>query len=325
MASSGMVTMIDQVVAVLVVVVFALVNGVNDGGTVVVAGLRTSTKHPWVPIVMLVGALATVPLVGTRVSQTLAERLVGFEGNGGRLTLIAAVAATLLVVWVLTARGLPTSLTLGLVGAIAGAGTASRLPVDWGLVGFVLLVAAIAPAVGFIGAFFLQRALRPFLGPLRWLRGGLLRVGYLLQCLAYGGNDGQKILAVLAVVGVSSSVAEVPYHLWLGTVLAFAVGTLLGVARLGRTLSGGVLPVRSEQSGIAQTTSASAVLISGAFGSPVSLTQAVTAGLIGSGVGVTPRRVRWQVATRIAIAWAVTLPAAFVVSAIVALMLGGLL
>lgn len=316
--------MIDQVVGVLVVVVFALVNGVNDGGTVVGAGLRTSPRYPWLPAVLLVSALAVVPLLGTRVAQTLAERLVGFEGDGGRTTLIAAVAATLVVVWVLTARGLPTSLTLGLVGAIAGAGTAARLPVDWGLVRFVLLVAAIAPAVGFVGAFLLQRALRPLLGPLRWLRDGLLRVGYLLQCLAYGANDGQKMLAVLAVVGVSSSVAEVPFHLWLGTVVAFAVGTILGVARLGPTLSGGVLPARSEQSGIAQTTSASAVLISGAFGSPVSLTQAVTAGLVGSGVGVTARRVRWQVATRIAIAWAVTLPAAFVVGAVVALVLGGL-
>ena len=308
--------MIIEAVSVVVVVAFALVNGVNDGGTVVGTGLRTSSRRPWLPILLLVGALAALPLLGTWVARTLAERLVDFEGDGGRLTLIVAVTATMVVVWALSARGLPTSLTLGLVGAIAGAGAASGLAVDWGLVGFVLVVAALAPAVGLLGALALQRSLWPLLGPLGWMRRGLLRVGYLLQCLAYGANDGQKMLAVLAVVGISSPVAEVPAHLWLATVVAFAAGTVVGVARLGPTLSGGVLPVRLEQAGVAQTSSAAAVLVSAGLGSPVSLTQAVTAGMIGSGIGLTPRRVRWQVATRIALAWAVTLPAAFAVAAV---------
>jgi inorganic phosphate transporter, PiT family len=55
------------------------------------------------------------------------------------------------VTWSLAARGLPTSLTLAVVGAIAGAGVGASLPVTWGTVGGVLLLAALAPLGGGLG------------------------------------------------------------------------------------------------------------------------------------------------------------------------------
>lgn len=315
--------MIDEGVAVAVLLAFAWTNGVNDGGTIVAAGSRVASSHPWLPVVILLVALAAGPLVSTRVADTLASRLVSFEGQGGAAALTVALVATLAVVWLLTRQGLPTSLTLGLVGAIAGAGLAAGLPVGWSTIGWVLLVAAAAPAVGLIGAYLLQRAGRPLLGPMPRVRRALPRVGFLLQCLAYATNDGQKMLAATAVV-VSVAVTEVGAGWWLLTVATFGAGTVLGFARIGPTLSAGVLPLRTEEAGYAQIASGAAVLGSAAIGSPVSLTQAVTGGLVGAGVGITPRRVRWRPVARIAIAWTLTLPAAFVLAALLGLALASL-
>jgi inorganic phosphate transporter, PiT family len=308
-------------VALVTVTLFALVNGVNDGGTIVGVGSRTLVSRPWVPLLAIVLALGAAPMVvGTRVADTLANSLVQFEGAGGRASLVAAVIATLLVVWILTTRGLPTSLTLGLVGAIAGSGLAAGQPVAWGALGIVLAIGALAPILGIGGAFALHRLLNPVAGRSLPLRRCLPGLGYGLQCVAYGANDGQKMLAVLFVtVGIPLGVTElteaVPLALWVATVAIFGLGTLVGMARVGRTLAGGVLPVRTELTSVAQLSASGAVIGSAALGAPVSLTQAVTGGLVGAGASVTPRRVRWQAAGRIAVAWAITLPASFLVGA----------
>jgi inorganic phosphate transporter, PiT family len=163
--SSAIGATMGEVVALVTVALFAVVNGVNDGGTIVGAGSHTLVSRPWVPVLAIVLALAAVPMLfGTRVADTLANSLVQFEGSGGQATLLAAVAATLLVVWALTTRGLPTSLTLGLVGAIAGAGLAAGLPVGWRALGIVLAIGALAPILGIAGAFVLDRVLNPVAG-----------------------------------------------------------------------------------------------------------------------------------------------------------------
>ncbi len=310
--------MLLDVVNLGLVVAFGLVNGVNDGGTIAGLGLRVGMFAPWLPLAVLVVMLAVVPAVfGTRVAETLTLRLVGFEGRGGSFALFSAVVATLLVVWFLASRGLPTSLTLGLVGAMAGAGFAAGLSVDWSGLGFVLAIAALAPLVGLIGGFVLHRVIGLALGATPRFRRVMPGAGYVLQCVAYGANDGQKLLAVLAVaLAAPPSFPGVPWSLWLVTVAAFAVGAAIGVARIGPTVSDRVFAVRPHESTAAQFSSGMAVIGSAALGGPVSLTQATTGGLVGAGVSVTHHRVRWEAVSRIGLAWVVTLPASILAAAL---------
>jgi inorganic phosphate transporter, PiT family len=308
------VDVIEQMIGIAVVVGFALVNGINDGGTIMSLGLRSAVAWPWLRLVALVGVLAAAPmLLGAKVAATLVERLVDFEGDVGQTAMLSAVIGTLAIVWLLTSRGWPTSLTLGLVGALAGAGLAAGLPVGWGTIGLVLLIAAVAPAVGVLGAMALHRVVRPILTIAPGMRRHLPTAGHLLQCLAYGTNDGQKMLAVLVLVaGTTTVVTEVPLALWVAVVLVFAGGTVLGIARVGPTIDGKILPVRTQQVSLAQLSGAGAVLASAVVASPVSLTQGLSGGLVGAGVSVTPGRIRWAAVGQIGFAWAVTLPAAFV-------------
>jgi PiT family inorganic phosphate transporter len=113
-------------IALLVVAaLFAVVAGANDGSSILASAVRVSGLRPWVSISILLAAVVLGPLVlfGTSVATTLAHRLVPFDARGGvHVVLLVAALAAMLVVFGLSRAGLPTSLTLALVGGISGAG-----------------------------------------------------------------------------------------------------------------------------------------------------------------------------------------------------------
>jgi PiT family inorganic phosphate transporter len=303
---------------VAVAVAFAVVNGANDGGTLLALSLRAAGLRVWVALVALAAMVAVAPaLVGTQVATTLAVRLVDV-GGAERLVVLAAVIAAVTVPVGLSRAGLPTSLTVALVGGLVGAGAANGVGVAWGLMGAVVVAAAAAPVVGGLGAFALSRLARHLVAP-----GGAARflarahrVTFAVQALAYGANDGQKMLAVGALAlgladGQARSGGAVPpaWPLLAGSALAFFVGAVLGLRRYARTV-GMIIPLRRPNAVVGEAAAATAVLGTAALGAPVSMTQTVAGGLVGTGASEGQGRVRWQVTSRIAIAWMATLPLA---------------
>ncbi|MFA9447130.1 anion permease [Egicoccus sp. AB-alg6-2] len=304
----------------VVAVAFAFVNGFNDGGALLSVGLSVRGHRPLVGLLVAAAAVAVAPLVlGTRVASTLASRLVAFDGADGRLALTVAVVAAVGVTWWLAAHGQPTSLTLAVVGSIAGAGVGATLPVAWGTVVLVLALAAVAPVAGLVVAWLLTRVVTAWPST-RPLDGRIRRwhlAGFSLQCLAYGANDGQKMLAVLAVAAGSATAEGVPVigaHLAVAA-SAFLAGAVVGLPRVARTIGTGVVPARPHEAVVTEVSSATVVLATGAIGSPVSMTQAISGGLVGSVLGRGLGSVRWQAVTRLAAAWVVTLPSAFIAAA----------
>lgn len=301
---------------------YAVMNGMNDGGTLVANGLKIRSIRVLPAIWMVAGGVALVPLVlGTRVAETFANRLVRFEGLQGQRTVAVAVIAAVLVVFVLARRGLPTSLTLATIGGITGAGLGAGRSVELATVATVLAMAAAAPLVGAVLAYGLAR-----IGARITTGAGLGRIvdtghrgAFTLQCIAYGANDGQKVLAItlLAMGGTDVDGLELAGVLAAGA-LFFLIGTVLGVRRMAGTIGAGVLPVRPISAVTAEVAAGSAVLGSSFFGAPVSMTQAVAGALVGSGVSEGVRRVRWRLVANIVLAWLLTLPAALVVGGIMA-------
>lgn len=90
----------------------------------------------------------------------------------------------------------------------------------------------------------------------------------------------------------------------------FALGILWGLRRSARGLRQGVLHPRPYQVASTLWSSAIAVLLGSAFAAPVSMTQSITGGLIGSSPFQEWRRVRWEQSRRVALAWVWTLPVA---------------
>lgn len=290
---------------------FSLINGLNDGGALlsVHGGGRGRPLWRWLSLTF---AVAVVPaLLGTAVATTLASRLVAFGSERGAAALLVALGAATAVSLALAWRGLPTSLTLALIGAIAGVGAGMGLDVSWSSVALVIALAALAPLLGVGAAWLLVRGADalPSRAPIRrrLKRWRLLAHG--AQHVAYGLNDGQKMLAVAALaLGASSGAVEADWRTALLTALPFAVGAAVGLPRFAGTLGSGVLPLTPPAATLAQGASAVVVLATGALGAPVSMSQAISGSVVGTSIPQAQARVRWRVVAQIGAAWVLTLP-----------------
>lgn len=315
--------MSGQAVALVAIAGFyAIVNGLNDGGSLAGAAIQGSRVRPLTTVAVLASAVVVVPLtLGAPVARTLAERLVDFGGASGRTALVVAVLAAVVVTGALAWLRLPTSLTLATVGAFVGAGLGARLVVDGAVVVRVLLLGVAAPIVGALIAFALM-----LLARLSLLSGtgragpGVRMVTSILVALAYAANDGQKMIAVAVVAGGAgaASAGRPGLGLLLGLAAAFTLGTLVGMRRSGATLGHGVVAARQSYLASSEVAAATAVGLTGWFGAPVSMTQALAGSLAGSGVTEGLRRVRWRLASRLVLAWVVTFPAALVLAGLLA-------
>ncbi len=297
---------------------YALMTGANNGGTLVAVQLRGTTNPPWVPIVILSVAVGLGPAVlGTAVASTIAEDLAVFDEASHELALATVLVVSVGLVGLLSARGLPTSLFAALIGAITGAGLGLGEAVDWATVTAVFLAAALTPWVGGILAWLFtrgQRLIPASGGPFRWLLRR--QVGsYLLLSAAYGANGAQILIALLALALQRSptSVGGDPLLL-VALAATFALGTVIGLQRMASSVGSGIVALRPRQVATAKVTSTAAVASASALGLPVSITQVVTASLVGCGAAEGYRRIRWQHAGRIAAAWLVTVPAALAVA-----------
>jgi PiT family inorganic phosphate transporter len=291
---------------------FALVSGANDGATLTVMGTRTRRIGPTVAVVCLMALVAVGPLlVGTAVATTLAHRLVSFEGDDGRIALLAAVVTALVVVFGLTKRGTPTSLTLALTGGIVGAGLGAGLPIQWSAIAKVLAIGIAAPLLSVPAGWLVYRAMSGPLGRFiaRRFINGAQYACYLLQCLAYSANDAQKMVAIVAI-GASARLdpvaATVPGQLAIAGL--FGAGILLTVRAVAAQVGESVMYIRTPHYIATAIGSSCVVLATSALGVPVSSTQAATGAAVGSGVATSPFGIRWDQVSRIAVAWAVTLP-----------------
>jgi len=299
---------------VLIALAFAFITGTNDGATLVAINLTNPAVRPPIAIGMLAAAVVVIPMVvGTAVADTFA-RAAWWHSQARTKRGISCSPCWPPPASSSCCRG---SDCLGLGVAIA-----------WATVGVVLLVAMIALLLSVVAGL---RALRLLArSPARRRAWVQLRVvgaaSVLLQSIAYAANDGQKMLAVLAIalgLGVGGRVVADPLAL-LSVGIMFALGTLFGIERLASRLSRRVLPIRVPHVVAAELASSATVLGSAAFGVPVSMIHASTAALVGAAMSDTIRRVRWEEASRIALAWLLTLPAAALAGAGIALAVGTL-
>lgn len=318
---------------VAIAVIFVFVSGANDGGALLALGIH----HPEVPVgrifAVLTAALLLGPIVfGLGVARAFTERLVALDNPEGETAFLYGLLVALLLVSILTKRGLPTSLTLAVVGGIVGAGLGSGLPVEWRSLGIILLVAALAPVVGGILGFALGVAARrmPHTDQMSAAVRNFHVVAFAAQCLAYAVNDGQKVLAVVSVAagpmlagtGGEVSGVHVPFYLLVITTALFLVGALSSLRQVAQRVSRDLLTVRPMHAVGSEMASSVAVFGSAGLGVPVSMTQSMTAAIAGVGASQGWRKVRWEIAMHIVLAWIITLPVSVAGAALVTVVAG---
>ncbi|MFI0352650.1 inorganic phosphate transporter [Actinomadura sp. 9N407] len=314
----------------LVALGFVYVSGLNDGAALVGLGGRFPRSSRLGLVSLLLLAIVLVPgLAGFGVARVFTERLADLGDRDGALVFLCGVTVALCVVTALSRRGLPTSLTLAVVGGLAGAGLGAGLDVSWGGLGHVLAVGAAAPLAGLALGWAFGLASRRVPGFTRMPAAvhAAHLAAYGAQCAAYAANDGQKMIAVVSVAGDvvaarrpgAVGIVHLSPLVLAGVAAVFCAGALSAVGRVGERLGRGLVLARPLHVVSTEAAAAAAVTASSFAGAPVSMTQSVAAGVVGVAASEGRTRVRWQNVVGIGAAWLCTLPLALACGAVAGL------
>lgn len=317
---------------------YSVLCGFEVGGSLLGGLLAAGAFTPLgAALVLLAGATAGPWLVGTAVARSIVFAIIPLP-RLGPAAYLEAVGAALIVLLFCWWRGLPTSTTLALVGALAGAGlgTAGPRAVAWadlarvmgGMVVALALGAAAGATVWALLRLVLRRSGEAAAARLRSLQG----VSGLLQGFAYGSNDAEKAVGLFAVVGAWGSAAgrsalaagRLPVPAWavwaaLGT---FGLGLAVGGTRVARTVGRGLFRARGSDALAAQLAAGLTVVAAASLGEPVSSGQTATAALVATGAARRLSLPRWSLVSRIGLAWLITLPLSLLLGAAAAGLVG---
>ncbi|WP_019885257.1 inorganic phosphate transporter [Streptomyces purpureus] len=313
-------------IVVVTALVFDFTNGFHDTANAMATTISTGALKPKTAVAMsavlnLVGAFLSV-----EVAKTISGGIINEQGIRTEVIFAALVGAILwnLLTWLL---GLPSSSSHALFGGLIGAAVMSA---GWSavngstIVTKVLIPAIAAPLVAGLAAMVATKltykigARTDEKHTAKGYRAGQIASAGLVS-LAHGTNDAQKTMGVITLALVTGGVlvpgANPPMWVIVSAGVAIALGTYLGGWRIIRTMGKGLTDLRPPQGFAAQTSAATVILASSHLGFSLSTTQSCSGAVMGAGLGRKGGVVRWSTATRMFVAWGLTLPAAGLVAA----------
>ncbi|PIF01593.1 MAG: phosphate transporter [Propionibacterium sp.] len=336
--------MIPALIVVIVIVtalIFDFTNGFHDSANAMATSVATGALTPRQAVTVAAILNVIGAFLSTEVAKTISSGMVNDQLVTPGIVFAGLTGA---IIWNLGTwlYGLPSSSSHALFGGLIGA-----VLVSAGLAGInisvivskILLPAIIAPLVAGFTALWATRLAY-------WITDHgegsnksskkifkhAQRISASMIALAHGTSDGQKTMGIITLVLVSAGYQESgtrPYF-WviLAAGLAIGLGTYSGGWRIMRTMGRGLVDIDSPQGFAAEASTTAAILASSHLGFGLSTTHVASGSILGSGLGRrTP--VRWSTATRMGVAWLLTLPSAGLIGGAAALLVsfgsGGLL
>ena len=312
-------------VVIVVGLGFDFTNGFHDTANYVATWVGTRALAPRTAVAVSAAANLAGAFVTTAVAKTVAKGIIdtGLATNETVLAALFGAVVWNLVTWRL---GLPSSSTHALIGGLVGAALvqSGSSGVQWrGIWEKVVLPGAVSPVVGFAVAFVLVVLIYRLFG---WLTPGVanrsFRLGQLVSgtwvAFTHGANDAQKTMGVIALaLYTNGNISHFYIPVWVKVAagLTIAAGTYAGGWRIIRTLGQRIYKLQPEHGFAAQVAAGSTLWAGTHYGFPISTTHVVTGSVMGAGATRRFSAVKWGVAGNIAFAWALTIPAAALVSA----------
>ena len=138
--------------------------------------------------------------------------------------------------------------------------------------------------------------------------------------ISHGGNDAQKTMGIITVLlystGHLTGEFKPPEWVVIACYTAISLGTLSGGWRIIKTMGTKITKLNHHTGFSASTAGSIVVFGASAMGIPVSTTHAITGAVIGTGAARKASSVRWGVASRVILAWFITIPASAAVGAV---------
>ncbi len=314
------------VVLIALALIFGYWNGFCDSSNIVATAISSRAMSPRTALAIIAVTETLSPFIfGVAVAHTIGQGIVNPDVISPAVVLSALVSAILwgLFTWFF---GIPSSashaLVGGFVGAVAVGPGIGALHLDG--IAKVLLALFSAPVLGLVAGFLITR-LTYFLArkatpKINWFFRRAQIITSICLGLSYGANDSQKTMGMIGLALVASQTAQqfdIPLWVIAISALAIALGTVTGSWRLIRTLGARFYRIRPVNGFCSQFATAAVVLTAGLLGGPVSTTQVISSAILGTGSAERINKVRWGVATNIALAWLLTIPATALLSALV--------
>src|SRR5262245_10090149 len=314
-------------ILILVALTFDYINGFHDAANSIATVVSTRVLSPgraviWAAFFNFIAAF----LFGTAVAKTVGAGMIDIN-----IVTFAVVFGGLsgaiiwdLITWYL---GLPTSSSHALVGGYAGAavakaGFAAILASGWTkTIIFIFLSPLIGLAAGLLlmtSIYWIFRWVPPSRVDRQFRRLQLLSAAFF--SLNHGANDAQKTMGIIAGVLFAAGYIQtfdIPFWVVLAAHTAIGLGTLAGGWRIIHTMGSKITKLQPVGGFAAETGAALSILIATQTGVPVSTTHAITGSIVGVGSTRRLSAVRWGVAGQIVWAWLLTIPAAFLIAALV--------
>ena len=323
-----------DVVLLLIVVTAALTfdftNGFHDTANAMATSIATGALKPKAAVALS----AVLNLIGAFLSIKIAATIASGIVDSGVITLPIVFAGLLgAIMWnmITWSIGLPSSSSHALIGGVIGAalvagGTSSIQ--GQSIIAKVIIPALLAPVlaglVAMLATRLSYRIAKPDERPRshRYFRYGQLTSASLVS-LAHGTNDAQKTMGVITLALIADQQirpgAAPPMWVIISCAVAMAAGTYVGGWRVIRTMGHRLTHIESPQGFTAETSAVAVLLTAAQGGLPLSTTHITSGAVLGSGLGRRGGSVRWRVAGSMLVAWLLTLPAAGLIAAGIAL------
>ncbi|MCD5408539.1 inorganic phosphate transporter family protein [Candidatus Bipolaricaulota bacterium] len=287
---------------------------------------------------LAVGVRAVRYLVAITLTATFALLGAYLGGAQGMATYSSVAAQSLassfcvalaagLTVAGMTWRGLPVSTTQAAVGAIIGVALVSGRPVQWSVLGKIVISWVASPLGAMVVAYLAHRFVSPLLenrlgGVVlydRIVRFGIVGIG-IWGAYALGANNVANVTGVYVGAGLLS----VPMATLIGGG-SIALGVLAFSRRVMETVGERLVPLGPLPALLAVAAQAASLQLFAILGVPVSASQAVVGAVVGIGLVKGVETVNRRQLLGIALGWALTPTLSGLVGALLWVLLGGIL
>ena len=245
-------------------------------------------------IIAVIGYLLGLAIEGPRLFS-VREILLP---NETVLDVLSILVATLIVFTIGEMSKVPISLSKALTGAMIGTSIAVGVFVYGPYLTLVLAFWFLTPIVATLLGVILIRLDDRFSPKNTWKKLEVLRAGLLVAAFFSAYVLGSNTLGLIAgVPNNQSSIAS----------LVVGLGSVIGAFTLGRgtlrRLTEGMFTLRYPNAFFSQLVGASAVELASHFGVPLAITETVSSGIIGSGLGRKMRFMNTRSVVVIVISW----------------------
>ena len=242
-------------------------------------------KYRQAIVLASIGLFAGVVLEGYKVSGAISSGIV--KSNDPTFT-FAVELSSLALMYIITSKRIPVSLSQVAIGAAIGSGIARGITINWGFATIVVASWLVTPLVGLTIALILSSATKLFVKRSRNVLSLNLFYAYLTvvsgvyAAYALGANT------VGFIVGMNEA-SRIPSFI---LSIIFALATIIGMMVLGKgttqSVAENIIGLSPSASFAAQMGGAITVHGFTELGIPVSVSQAVVGGIFGAAI---PRKI----------------------------------